>query len=221
MYVGGFSTAHSVETIIEAANILREQVGSKIRFTIVGGGRAEADYRNLAQTFGLDTVEFRGLVRKDEIPMLLARADVLIASVKKNAVYQFGINFNKLFDYLAAGRPIIFAGESPNDPVKDARAGLTIPPEDPGRLADALLEMLRLPPQARSEMGRRGFLYAKEHFDTTMLAAKLETEFALAISAASHDSPRARNISARRAIGVPCSHNPNHAPRERETEQPH
>jgi glycosyltransferase involved in cell wall biosynthesis len=208
MYVGGFSTAHSVETILESARILRKRVGSAIRFTIVGAGRGETQYRQLAEASELTTVEFRGLVRKDEIPALLMQADLLVASVKKNAVYQFGINFNKLFDYLAAGRPIVFAGEAPNDPVRDAQAGLTVPPEDPALMAEAILEILGLQPKARSEMGHRGFRYAQEHFDTAILASKLETEFGLAIAASNErkgSAPKRRRSPSDRPS---FSHNP-------------
>lgn len=178
MYVGGYSTTHSVETIIRAAKLIEEkQLEDNISFTIVGGGLKNNEIRRLGNDFGLKTVEFIDFVEKAAIAGFLEKADVLIASVKDTPVYRFGINSNKIFDYLASGRPVIFAGNSPNNPVKDAGAGFSVPPENPELLADAIIRTSRMAPVDRSEMGKRGLVYAREHYDTRKLAVKLEYIF--------------------------------------------
>ena len=65
-------------------------------------------------------------------------SDILIACVTDSDAYRFGINLNKLYDYFASGRPVIFSGNAPNDPVADSGAGFSIPPESPKAMVEAL-----------------------------------------------------------------------------------
>lgn len=82
---------------------------------------------------------------------------------------------NKLCDYLAAGRPVIFACNSINNPVKEARAGLSVPAENPEAMAQAIRELATLTPEQRIEMGRNGRAYVEKHHDIRVLAAKFES----------------------------------------------
>src|SRR5207237_8670162 len=76
-------------------------------------------------------------------------------------VYRYGISFNKLFEYMAAERPVVFATESAYDPVEATGAGLTVRPDDPERLAEALLELAGTKPEVRAAMGSAG----RKHVD--------------------------------------------------------
>jgi len=172
MYLGGFSSTHDVETIIDAARILKDETG--IRFIIIGGGKGKKKCEEIAQKDSLDNIIFKDSVDKKDIPSVLEDADVLVASVRNTPVYQFGINSNKIFDYLGSGRPIIFAGNTPNDPVSDANAGISIPPENPLAISNALRDFVKMAPQKRCQLGNNGLEYAKQHFDTSVLAKQLE-----------------------------------------------
>ncbi len=100
-------------------------------------------------------------------------SDVLIASVRDTKVYQFGINSNKIYDYLAAGRPIIFAGNTPNNQVAEAKAGIIIPPDDINALCDAVNEMLNMSHRERKILGNNGRKYAEDNLDVSKLSIKL------------------------------------------------
>jgi len=115
-------------------------------------------------------VEFRDPVPKAAVSSLLAEADLLIASVKDTSHYQFGINSNKLLDYLASGRPILFAGQAPNDPVKESGAGVTTSPENPMQMAEAIRAVFEMAPHERRRLGANGRRYAVEQLDVKILA---------------------------------------------------
>ena len=90
--------------------------------------------------------------------------DLLIATIIDSPIYEFGINMNKIYDYLASGRPIIFSGKSENDPIKDSGCGVSILPEDPLEMSKAIKEIYNMPLDERKLMGLKGFDYAKIHF---------------------------------------------------------
>src|SRR5207302_1167593 len=82
-------------------------------------------------------------------------------------------SLNKLSDYLAGGRPIIYYGRSSYDPVSAAGAGFTVPPGDPAAVADAIERLFALSPEERREMGARGQAYLAEHHNIPRLAERL------------------------------------------------
>lgn len=175
MYVGGFSITHDVFTILKAAKMLEDKSINGYRFIVIGSGNQRADCEKEAHALNLQNFEFRDPVPKSEIPRLQMGADVLIASVKKTPVYQFGINSNKIYDYLASARPIIFSGDAPNDPIAESGAGISIPPEDPNEMFAALMRLLEMDPAARIELGQRGRRYVESEFDIRKLAERMES----------------------------------------------
>jgi len=126
-----------------------------------------------ARSLNLPNVEFPPAVPKREVGRTMGKADAFIYGLRDLPLYRFGISLNKLTDYLAAGRPIIFFGKSTYDPVRDAQAGFSVPPGDPEVLADAIERLVALTPQERMEMGERGRRYLMEHHNIPRLADRL------------------------------------------------
>jgi glycosyltransferase involved in cell wall biosynthesis len=80
---------------------------------------------------------------------------------------------NKVFDYMAAGRPVLLAIDGViRQVIEDADAGVYIPPGDPDALAQAIRNLADQPKQAR-QMGSRGRQYVEAHFDRSKLADHL------------------------------------------------
>ncbi len=186
MYVGGFGAEHDVLTIMKSAKILRDNGTTGLRFILVGDGVKRSECQRFAAAHGLSNiVEFRNPIPKTDVPKLLMESDILIACLIDSAVYRFGINLNKLYDYLAAARPIIFAGRAPNNPVMESGAGFSVPPEDPDEIAAALEKMLQMSVEERRAMGNRGRLYAEREFDMRKLGGRMES---LLLSSIKHKS---------------------------------
>ncbi len=174
MYIGSFAATHEIQVILNAAKHFQKEGNKKIKFIIVGGGKRLHAQKDHTASDNLENVEFRGSISKGEIAQTQEEADVLVASVKDTPVYQFGINSNKIFDYLASGRPIIFAGNSPNDPISDASAGISIPPEDTAAMIKAIQTLFTMPSEDLQQLGKNGRHYAENNFDIRILAKKLE-----------------------------------------------
>jgi glycosyltransferase involved in cell wall biosynthesis len=174
MYVGGFSIPHDVITIVRAANILQQKRINQYHFVIVGNGIKRPECEEAVSSLKLTNVEFRDRVAKGEVPRLQMESDVLIACVTDSPIYRFGMNLNKMFDYLASGRPVIFSGNAPNDPVVESGAGFSIPPEDPDAMVGALQRLLEMSPVERIELGQRGRRYVENEFDMRKLVDRME-----------------------------------------------
>jgi glycosyltransferase involved in cell wall biosynthesis len=119
-------------------------------------------------------VVFKDPVPKQKIFSILQDADAFIITAKKTDLYRYGISLNKLHEYMAAGRPTIFAGKSHNNPIAEASAGITVAPEDPRAIARAVQTLAGMSTDERWAMGLRARHYIEEHHDFTVLARRLE-----------------------------------------------
>lgn len=173
MFLGGFVASNSLEGILDAAALLQEGGRDDIKFLLIGSGQERESLIKRAQSMQLRNVEFRPSVPKREVGKVMGEADAFIYGLRDLPLYRFGISLNKLTDYLAAGRPIVFFGRSSYDPVREAEAGFSVPPGDAKGLAGAIERLVALTPQERMEMGERGRRYLLEHHNIPRLAERL------------------------------------------------
>jgi glycosyltransferase involved in cell wall biosynthesis len=174
MYFGAHGQANGLESLLEAiARLQSHPSGGKLRFRFIGDGPMKPLLEAEAQRCGLlSQVSFEPPVSKREIPKLAAAADAFMINVRSLSLYRYGFSFNKLFDYLAAGRPVLFAGPDEN-PIAEAKAGLVLAPDDVDAIASAMVELANMSFADRREMGLRGRRYAEENCDSRVLAARL------------------------------------------------
>lgn len=173
MYSGIFSRYAGLEIIVEAAKILQDDKQENIKILLLGGGAEKERLFKIVERYGLKNLEFIDMVPREKVLSYYENVDVFI-SIIKDIVSSVGVSSKKLNDYMAAGRPVIFAVNSKNNPIEDAKAGFTVKPENPKELAEAMKKMAEISPMERSEMGRRAKRYAEENLDIKVLAAKLE-----------------------------------------------
>ncbi len=176
VYTGAHGVVNSIETAIQAADILKKRGNDSIYFVFVGAGPEKDNLIEMADKLCLKNVEFCERVTRSTIPYILSCADCCLLLGKDIPLYQYGISPNKLFDYLASSNPIVFAGNVANNIVDMAKCGITLPPEDPEKLADALLELSTMPKSSLEEMGQNGRQYFMENHTYQTLADKLEKE---------------------------------------------
>lgn len=172
VYAGSHGLVNGLGVILEAATLLDSR-GSPVQVALVGDGPDKPALMARARELGLRNVTFLDPVPKAAVQALLAMADATLFHLADADVFRYGISSNKLFDYLASGKPVVFACASSNNPVADARAGRWIAPEDPAAMADALEELSRTDPGVLAEMGDRGRRHVAEHHDIALLARKV------------------------------------------------
>jgi glycosyltransferase involved in cell wall biosynthesis len=169
-YAGGIGHVNAIDDLLAAAALLQE---APITFLIWGDGPERIALERHATEAGLTHVRFLGRIPKQAVRDALAACDALYLGWKRSSVYRFGVSPNKLFDYMAAARPIVHATSAPLDPVEEYGCGVSVEAEDPPALARAIEQLASLPPTDRAALGARGRRHAEEQHDYPILAARL------------------------------------------------
>ncbi|WP_200881829.1 glycosyltransferase family 4 protein [Nitrincola sp. A-D6] len=171
-YTGTFGLANDLYTLLAAAAKLKKY--PEIKFVLVGGGKEKSNLINYSKELELNNVIFINFINKNHIQSMLKCFDVLTVGAKKEPMYHFGVSPNKLFDYMIAGKPIIYHIESGNyHPVTDAGCGFEVESGDPDKLANAILKVYKMPPNEREFMGDNGVKAALHQYEYRQLAEKL------------------------------------------------
>ncbi|MBP8145409.1 MAG: glycosyltransferase family 4 protein [Inhella sp.] len=168
-YAGAHGLANALGSLLDAAALARDE---PVTWLLVGTGPEKAALAQRVAAEGLANVKLLPAVPKAEIPSLLAAMDLLYIGLKREPLFRFGISPNKLMDYMMAARPVVCAIDAGNDIVGDAGCGLTIPPEDPAALADAVRRLGALAPAERLRLGEAGRRYAEAHHVYPVLAQR-------------------------------------------------
>ncbi|HEY0665070.1 MAG TPA: glycosyltransferase family 4 protein [Gallionella sp.] len=171
LFAGNIGTAQAVEVIVEAAQLLQAQ--KDIHFVVLGEGSRWEWMKQEAQTKGLTNLHLPGRFPFETMPAFMQKASALLVTLADQEIFRLTIP-SKVQAYLAAGRPIIAClnGEGATL-VTEAGAGLSVPAENGRALADAVLQLYRMPPAEREAMGTSGRLYYTKHFSHDMLVDQL------------------------------------------------
>lgn len=179
MYFGAHGQTNGLDCVIDAMALLRKRPGMhRLRLRMIGDGPLKPALMAQASKLNLSNVLFEDSVPKEEIPKLASDADAFVICVKDLPhLYKYGISMNKLFDYLAASRPIIIASAAANNPVEDAGAGLTVEPDNSIELAASIQKVVNLSQEQRTAMGAAGRAYVEKHHSYSALAAMFAAVF--------------------------------------------
>ncbi|MDA2923063.1 glycosyltransferase family 4 protein [Acidobacteria bacterium AH-259-L09] len=174
VYLGAHGIANDLRTLLFAAQILQEY--PNIVVVLVGDGKERSNLILQAHQLGLGNVVFAGAQPKSRVAEFLAASNVCIAILK--AIPIFTTTYpNKVFDYMAAGRPTILAIDGViREVIEASNGGTFVPPGNPHALAQAVLTYYRNPQLVRSQ-GLSARRYVTAHFNREKHARELESLF--------------------------------------------
>ena len=168
-YAGSHGLPNALDVLLDAAHLIKDEA---ISIVMVGGGHEKARLLSRVQAEGLTNVTMFDPIPKAQIPALLARLDIAYIGWQRTPIYRFGIAPNKLMDYMMAERVVLHSVEAGNDPVAEAQAGLTVPPEDAQAVAEGIRALARLSAEERAAMGRRGRAFVLAEHTYPVLAQR-------------------------------------------------
>jgi glycosyltransferase involved in cell wall biosynthesis len=173
MFAGNMGNAQDFPAILDAVEALKDR--PKVRWIIIGDGRVAEQVRVEIQARGLGgQIILLGRHPIDRMPSFFRRADALLVTLKKEAIFSLTIP-GKVQSYLASGIPLVgmLDGEGARI-IEEAGAGLVAPAGAGSLLAKQIRILADMPAQERSAMGQRAQNYCRAHFDRSTLIANLE-----------------------------------------------
>lgn len=104
VYTGSIRQANGIDRILAIAKKITEP---NIKFLLWGAGNYVETLKKQVMENGLDNVVYKGFINKQYIPYVLSRSDLNILNYLNADIFKYGCSNNKLFEYLASGRPIL------------------------------------------------------------------------------------------------------------------
>jgi len=170
LYAGAHGMSNDLNVVLEAAKLLMDE--KKIQIVLLGDGKEKPALQTHAAQMGLSNVSFVSSVPKSEMPKALAAADTCIAILKPLEEYKTTYP-NKVFDYMAAGRPVVLAIDGViREVVEAAQCGYFTEPGNASAMADAIRNVASDREKAR-EMGMNGRRYLEQNFSREAIGEKL------------------------------------------------
>lgn len=173
-YAGTFGLANALNFLLHAAELTKNK---KIEYHLLGTGPEKENLEQIVKNKNLSNVFIHEPVPKHQVNNFLKKMDVLYIGLCNKEVFKYGISPNKLFDYFLSSKPIIFSVNAGNDPVADAKAGISVRPENPEHIAQAALKLYNMSEDERKLMGENGRKYVEKHHSYQQLAKQYEQLF--------------------------------------------
>lgn len=173
IFTGTHGLANGLQSVLDTAKLLKERGRHDVKFVFLGDGNQKDGLVERAKAESLDNCVFLPPVPKTKLVAALHSADVGLMVLKNVPAFYFGTSPNKFFDYLASSMPILnnypgwLAGM-----ITENKCGVVVPPEDPGAMADALINLADHR-EALPEMGANSRKLANE-FDRDKLYVTFE-----------------------------------------------
>ena len=170
IYLGSISKANNVKALIDAAALLKEK--SQYRFFIYGNGDYRDELKQYVQDNHIDNVVFKEpRIPYDECAWVVNQATVNVMNYEKG-FGGFGVSSGKMFQYLAAGKPIVCNIDIAYDNViEDNNLGVAHDIDTREEFAEAIQRLAEQPQEEYDAMCARVREVAKQ-FDYKTLAAR-------------------------------------------------
>lgn len=162
VYTGSIRKVNNLGLLLDAAKKVEDQ---KVRFLVWGDGDELPALKERVKAENISNVIFKGRVDKSYVPSIVSRADLNIAHNTPSPLFRFGISFNKLFDYLAAGKPVLSDFPCGHNPAVVWDAGTEVNEPSAENIADAIMKFV--------DMDKKQI----KHYSDNALAAAEEYSF--------------------------------------------
>jgi len=167
-YIGTMGMAHGLETLLEAAQNLRDTFPAAL-FLLIGEGAEKARIQGLAASRGLDNVRFLDQQRRELIPSFIRAADATLVLLKKTELFKTVIP-TKMLEFMSCARPVILGVDGQARSILEAaNAGIFIEPENADALAEAIVRLAG-DHALRTQLGENGRKHIVQNFSRAQTA---------------------------------------------------
>ncbi len=178
MYAGSHGVTNALDVLVDAAAILQARaprLPKRLALVMVGTGPEKPRLEARARSLGLANLAFRPPVPKRDVYALLAQADAFWVSSADAGLWEHGISFNKLYDFMAMGRPTVIGVRCSTNPILLSGGGLTVLPGSAQAMAEGIERLLAAGHGRRLAMGAKARNFVEANFDMRRLAEAFES----------------------------------------------
>ena len=171
VYAGNFGLAQKLSTVVDVAEKLREL---PIRFLLIGDGVDKPNIVAQVTERGLENIEIRNPVKRDELNQILVKCHVALVPLIDSPLFERALP-SKIFEFMAAELPVVVAIRGEVEALlQQSGGGVCVEPENVGAIA-AAIERYHADPQMTDRAGKRARQFIKDHFiKETLLAEAIQ-----------------------------------------------
>ncbi|MEI4768791.1 glycosyltransferase family 4 protein [Psychrobacillus sp. FJAT-51614] len=173
LYTGSMGVANELTYLVSAAEEIEKRGINNIQFILFGHGSQKEKLENYVIEKGISNIVFKGKVDKKRIPNILSKSNLNVFTGKHIPLYKYGLSLNKLFDYMASGKPTLSNMENGYDILSKYNCGKTVKGGSVETLVEGILEFYHMEQEEYNRYCRNS-LSAIQYFDFKVLTDKLE-----------------------------------------------
>lgn len=173
-YVGTIRPVNNVGNLLDTAKLIKAKEGyADVQFLIYGDGNELPNLQERVKNEKLDTVKLKGYVNRQYVPYILSKSSINMLNYSQGKYnWSRGNSSNKLFEYMASGKPIISTVHMGYSIIKKYNCGVELDEDTPEALAKEIIRFHDMDVAQRDEIGRNAKNGAKD-FDFSVLTDKL------------------------------------------------
>ena len=160
VYTGSIRKVNNLGLLLDAAKKVTDPA---VRFLIWGDGDELESLRQRVAEESILNVCFKGRVAKSFVPSIVSRADLNIAHNAPSPLFVYGISFNKLFDYLAAGKPVLSDFPCGHNPAVVWNAGTEVNDPTPENIARTIEDFVHMDKNTYTQYSQNAAAAAKAY----------------------------------------------------------
>ena len=170
-YVGLLGYNQGIDVLLDVASRL-----PGIDLLLVGDGPERQALEDRVNSGELRNISFTGYLSREKILEIYKKSDILFAQLKDTPTLNSTGLPSKLFEYMATGRPFIYAGKGlATEFLNDVGCALTVVPEDPDAITNAITSLLD-DPALMQELGSKGREFVQQNYHREQLMEQLLRE---------------------------------------------
>ncbi len=171
VYTGAIRPVNNVGNLLDTAKLLKSN--EEIQFLIYGEGNQLEELKQRVKKENINNVKLKGYVNKRNIPYILSKASINILNYSQTLYnWSRGNSSNKLFEYMAAGKPIISTVKMGYDIIEKYKCGFSLEKNTPQNLANEILTMKNMSEEEYLKYSQNALVGSRE-FDFKLLTVKL------------------------------------------------
>ncbi len=174
LYTGSMGVANELTYLVKAAEEIQNKGIDDIQFILFGHGSQREKLEEYVASKGLTNIVFKGKVDKKLIPNILSKSNLNIFTGKHIPLYKYGLSLNKLFDYMASGKPTLSNMENGYDILTKQNCGKTVKGGSVDALVQGILEFYHMDKQEYNQYCQNS-LSTIQNYDFKTLTDKLES----------------------------------------------